>query len=465
MQHKTESGIAQAAEELNAVLDRGAELYYRSLTTTDSSLVRAALGFGDLPENGCQVMCLFEEPASPQGSAKAVDFPVLVKKNLVKSVRAHYTEAYAAQHASSADPREQPSGQCSRSSDSLAESPHITRAMLRHKSQAFVALSWLCNPQLEPFIACRRLWMRDGICAGDQSATPNAMLRLFLKEIILLDLLLSVGPKLKCLWEYRLWIIVQMATRQLLTHTSSSEGPACLSVVRLQRQDDVTFFTAAHNHPMNYNAWHYRRCVSQACYLPLPLLGDTSLVAGRIIRYDHEKVLEFIQKHNGDCSATAYLLFLLELQEKRDDLRRLQGTPQLNASKDQGRLESDSAPSVWKSLMHCTQEEIRRHCEKGHDSMWYLRLELIRWALSRPSRATLLSSWTVEDELKWVSAYADADAGGNYAGLLAPLSVLPHAWAESFGSLAWTSYNASRYGLQLLSVLGYSNEPKSIGVI
>lgn len=467
MSHGRESNLLQAADQLGAVLNRGAALYLQILSASDGPRIKAALGFGQQPEGSQKITCLLEEHAQTRNEKGLIDFPVLADKGLVKSVKIFYTDAFVSQHDSVPDPTENCAAQCSRFTDSLENSPHVTRAILAHKSPAFVALSWLCNPQLDCFISFRRRWLRDSFCAAEDQAPANTKLHLILEEVVLLDLLLSVCPKLKSLWEYRLWVVNQMFKQCSPYWLGKNRISTDLLCSRFQQQDDVSFFMAAHNHPMNYNAWHYRRCIEEACYLPTTVLKDSSDVAERVIRYDCEKVVAFIREHNGDSSATSYLLFLLNMQDKRDSLRAVQvlktdlETPlgdtellfPLTSTALTKREDRDSISDLWKYLMCCTQKEIRRHCEKGHDCMWYLRLELVRWALSERSQVHLCSSWTVLDELEWVCAFVDATSSSSCDKLLSPVSALPHAWTESSGSLEWTSYNAARYGLQLLSVL------------
>jgi hypothetical protein len=470
MESALQETILEAAGQLSQILDQGASLFLQTLTCPSAPLLKAALGFSQQQPQESEaplITCLFDPSTLSRGSKESVDFPVLVEKRVLGAVKAYYTVAFRTSLTCSKPLDEHQADDRHSLTDSLDNSPHVTRTIISDKSAAFIALSWLCNPQFDGFIISRRRWLRASIRVSETQSLTASKLRLFVKEVVLLELMLSVAPKLKSLWEYRLWILTQILHSDLFSSLSTSSNSLESLLVRLQRQDDASFFAAAHNHPMNYNAWHYRRCLKK---LLTPFIVRATLSFPAIERsahYDCQCVIKFIREHNGDSSATSYLLFLLRELETKTHARpieKLENTLQSPSNSEEGRLVSGktvgeettmySASALWKLLMVLTQEEIRRHFEKGHESMWYLRLELIRWALSKRSRLNLWSSWTVKDELGWISVYVDATSILEHAQLLSPVSAMPHAWAESFGSLAWTSYNAARYGVEFLSILG-----------
>ncbi|KPA79293.1 hypothetical protein ABB37_05758 [Leptomonas pyrrhocoris] len=465
--------VTKAAGELDSILLQGASLYMRTLSSHNTPLAKLVLGFGQQQlqqPHSPLITCLVDDSNLSQSGSSSFDYPVLVDRSLLNTVRTYCAGAFLAQQERSEDSMQLGKMPCRSLTDSLQSSPHVTRSMLADKPTPFTAILWLCNPQLECFISHRRRWLLDSLCAPDAAIPSAEKMRLLVNAVVLLDLLLSVCPKLKSLWEFRLWIVKQMFSRHLLTSVKGGNSSESL-LLRWQLQDDVCFFTAAHNHPMNYNAWHYRRCVHKLLCASASESPNVLETVDKIVLYESQRIVHFIREHNGDSSAASYLLFLLHEEDVRDQmltLKNSQGITQPQPEPSQGLRQSAEengkftracpcAPRLWTYLMRCTQEEIRRHCEKGHEAMWCLRLELVRWAFKKTSRVGLFSSWNLENELEWVSAYVAAVSSAPSDKLLAPVSVFPHAWTDSFGSLAWTSYNAARYGLELLRVLGYHN--------
>ncbi|GET89040.1 hypothetical protein, conserved [Leishmania tarentolae] len=470
--------IANAAKEMDQILDAGAHLYLQSIKTTGAPSIRAAFGFSEQPLKLNQVVCLTEISRVEESTTKNIDFPVLVDRRVVTAMKTFFVRSFQREKgtlskATDASPEVQ---------DSLHDSPHVTRTMLSDMHPTIIALAWACIPQHDTFVSFRRRRLRETCFTADDKADVGERLHCVIKEFVLLDLLLSLCPKLKLLWEYRQWLCSSMHNCGLLNN-SKEDNDVALPILQFEAQDDQLFFVAAHNHTMNYNAWHYRRLRFQTLHANASKLCARRDCACVAVQRDSERVIQFIREHSSDSSATSYLLFLLHEQEvldrKGDAFLSKEGVVVEGPSEAAGELHRSStkeyftgdtedssrtpvskgstryalAPALWKNFMKVTQTEIRRHTEKGHECIWQLRLGLIQWACSRSPESRMQSLWSVEDELRWTSTYLDIHLVDGVDALLCPVSPLPYAWAESFGSSAWTSFNASRYGRQLALIL------------
>ncbi|CAJ1989272.1 hypothetical protein conserved [Leishmania donovani] len=478
--------IADAAKELDQILDAAADLYLQSIQAPGAPPIRAAFGFSQQPLESNRVACLAEIPCVAASTTKFTDFPVLVDRRVVAAMRAFFVSSFER----AKDPLSSVADGFSRSPDSLDNSPHVTRAMLSDLPPTVVALAWACIPQHDIFVSLRRRWLRETCFTTESKAESGQKLHHAMKEFVLLDLFLSLCPKLKSLWEYRQWLCSNMCGCGLLIDGPKEGEGTALPILKFEAQDDQLFFMAAHTHPMNYNAWHYRRRRFRSLHAnPSKVCArwDCARVA---IQMDSEQVIEFIREHNGDSSATSYLLFLLQEQDALDgkgdssiseagsvmedshqaagELHRSGTKEHFNVGKEgengtrvgEGCPRTALAPALWRNLMVFTQTEIRRHSEKGHDCMWHLRLGLIQWACTRSRQNTVLSLWSAEDELRWASTYVGLHLVDGIDALLSPVSALPYSWSESSGSSAWTSFNASRYGCQLASLLSNTSSCK-----
>ncbi|CAJ1026898.1 hypothetical protein, conserved [Leishmania shawi] len=471
--------IADAAKELDQILDSGAVLYLQSIRTPGAQPIKVALGFSLQPLEENRVACLVETSCVAASTTMCIDFPVLVDRCVVTAMRSFFVDSF--QRAKSALP--QVTKAANQAPDSLDDTPHVTRAMLSNLHPSVVALAWACIPQHDIFVSFRRRWLREKCFATEDTVSNSQKLYCVMKEFVLLDLFLSLFPKLKSLWEHRQWLCYNMCSCGLLIDNPKYVDETTLPILQFEAQDDQSFFMAAHNHPMNYNAWQYRRLRFRTLHVNMSKAGARWDCASVAIQMDCEQVIRFIREHNGDSSAASYLLFLLYEQDALDtkgdaclcvtetlmksphqvggEPHRRYSEEQLNTDKkDESRKCASEcspiaalAPAMWKSLMAITQTEIRRHSEKGHECIWHLRLGLIQWACMRSPQSRVLSLWSAEDELRWTSTYARLHLTEGEDALLSPVSALPYAWSESSGSSAWTSFSASRYGYQLASIL------------
>lgn len=465
--------VEEAAQKLDAFLDDAEQLYIHSLIATETSIIKLCVGFGTEAQLWHYDIVLVGNVYSLSGALQCLpgvcSFPVFIDEQLLTTTRAYCSSVYIGPKDTLTGFDESKAELSHRTPDSLDDFPHLVTPLFSCSDLTFDALIWICNPESEAFFSTRYHRVNTVLSEHKKGYQHGVAMKTVIKEIALVDLLLYLRPKLKPLWQYRLWLFTQLITYDLLKSYENDEPSKIKILSRVCQLSNVTALLAADRHPMNYNAWHYRRCASKVFICALAALTSSPEKVDKLADADLQHVLEFVRVHNGDTSAASYLLFLLAEQETRDQARAklsleghtegspaaLQSVPQATVNAAATLSAYSSSSKLWKVLMQCTQEEIRRHCEKGHESMWYLRLELVRWAVTRSSWCELHSSWNIEDELVWVSAYADAFTPTGSSGLLSPSPALSQARTESFGTLAWTSYNAARYGLQLLSLLGF----------
>ncbi|RNF21812.1 alkyl and aryl transferase [Trypanosoma conorhini] len=264
----------------------------------------------------------------------------------------------------------------------------------------------------------RRRGLQEAALANAATGQRDAR-SLLLQEYLLTSLLLSFHYKKQEVWVHRWWVV-----QRLLTLGGANLELFC-------SHDRSVLFEAADRHPMNYNAWNYRRQLF-ACLLQRDRAAEAA--ARALLLEELDAVVEFFERHNGDSSATAYLAFLLE-----------QATAWWSGT---GEGHSFLASRVWGRLLSVTAQELRRHYDKGHEAVWVLRLALMRWALrERPA-----CGWTLHDELVFVAAYASVKTAlaEEEDGASMPPEL---TWVDVSGSCWWTSYHAVRYGVQLLRML------------
>ncbi|KAK7197047.1 hypothetical protein NESM_000648600 [Novymonas esmeraldas] len=439
--------FVHAAEELDGILNAGAGMYLHRIRTPGAPPLRAALGFSLQPMDSGLVVCLADVSDAAEGAAGYTDFPVLVDRRVAAATRAFFVRSFECAHSATPDS----AGNEGTRRDSLDSTPHVTRAALRDMSPEHVALAWACAPQVDLFALLRRGWLRDTCFATCAPASRHNILRRVVKEYVLLDLFLSLCPKLKSLWEYRHWLCSRMHAHGFFAETLADINEAALPIAPFVTQDDELFFICAHNHPLNYNAWHYRRQRLHLLHTNSWESGARRDLAHAVVLADSKAVTHFVREHNGDSSATSYLLFLLHEQDALDEKAHPSHHIAGEAMQEDG--VGTRASQLWRTLMALTQTEIRWHSEKGHECMWHLRLGLVQWACTRPPERSVRSQWTIADELTWTAAYADLHLVDGTNNRLSPVGVLPHPWTECSGSPAWTSYSAARYGCRLCAFL------------
>ncbi|RNF09919.1 alkyl and aryl transferase [Trypanosoma rangeli] len=299
--------------------------------------------------------------------------------------------------------------------------PIIGPLVKRLPPEGVLAVSLLLLPAHTDLWNGRRRGLRETARASAvaEERVVHFLLPLLLQEILLTSLLLSFHYKKQEVWVHRWWVVHQILTLD------------DLDLEAFHTHDRAVLFEAADGHPMNYNAWNYRRQVF-ACLFKRENITEGTIRA--LLLEELNAVVEFFERHNGDTSATVYLTFLLE-----------QATARWGATDDGHKF---VASHVWRRLLSVTAQELRRHYDKGHEAVWVLRLALMRWALwERPS-----CGWTLQDELEFIDTYAavatvlgEEEGGANMRPDI--------TWVNVSGSCWWTSYHAVRYGVQLLRML------------
>lgn len=285
-------------------------------------------------------------------------------------------------------------------------------------TQDLIAVALLFFPAHGDLWNARRRWLKTTL--GTKTANENnaSFVLMLLREILLTSLLVSCHAKRQEIWVHRCWVVQQLVAL----------GGIHPDV--FQAHDRAVLLEAADRHPMNYNAWNYRRQVFTLFFHSgkVQKSGDTGL--SLLLFQEVDSVVHFFERHNGDTSAVSYLFFLLE-----------QATAQRDAAGDGS---GSRALCVWRRLLAVTARELRRHFDKGHEAVWVLRLALVRWAL----RERVLCGWTLRDELRFVVVYTALAEWGEENGTVPGVS-----WVDISGSHRWTAYHASRYGIQLLRVV------------
>lgn len=260
------------------------------------------------------------------------------------------------------------------------------------------------------------LWnaRRKKVLEYAKNGFPSGSANFFIKEFLFTSLLLSLHSKIDSIWSYRFFILEKIWCSSVLD---------AQNFLNLFKYDCSVINLCALRHPMNYNGWNYRRKLCSLCLEHCTLTRD-------IFSCDVDSVLEYVQFCNGDQSACSYLFFLLQKFENFSSC--------------------ECVSQLWKRLMIFTQHEIRSHSECGHECMWELRWILVVFALTQNCKETkICSSWSINDELEFVSIYADFYISSS--SLLSPESIT-RGWYENSGAPPWTSYFACRYALRLLKL-------------
>ncbi|KAH9597071.1 hypothetical protein LSM04_001804 [Trypanosoma melophagium] len=261
-------------------------------------------------------------------------------------------------------------------------------------------------------------------CQRDRSFLVLALLQ----ELLFTSLLLSLHYKMQEVWVHRWWIV------QELFKIDGMRLKAFLWHDRLVLQE------AADKHLMNYNAWNYRRNVFTRI---LKIEKEKNAANGveseemrSLFLEETSIVLRFFETHNADTSAVSYLIYLLQEASAT--------YPPLPVNAELQDWISFLPFHIWRLLMNTTAQELRRHYDKGHETVWVLRLALMQWALhTKPP-----CGWTLQDELQYIMLFATSVWNSEDNDKMEDVT-----WLDVSGSCRWTSYHATRYGLQILQMV------------
>jgi hypothetical protein len=266
--------------------------------------------------------------------------------------------------------------------------------------------------------------------------------RALMEELLFTGLVLSKAHKLVEVWSHRLWVWCQLVP--LLSRLCSPQR--CVHWLRLIEQTVVE--DAFYRHPMNLNAWHYLRqvvCVASSGSLFQATLASTWVSSLRpiafcdlceLIEYHVERATHYLRTHHSDASCSRFLIDVLNSAACGTTLINQQ-----DASMWLVLLER-----IWRALMILSARLLSQTAMCGHESLWQLRLGLISFALQARRRfsADLHANWTVVDELYFVHSHASTT--------LVVVDVV-HDLVACSGSVMFHQWHASRYGLQLLSLV------------
>lgn len=276
------------------------------------------------------------------------------------------------------------------------------------------------------------------------SSSSEELLQALVEELLFTSLVLSKAYKLGDVWSHRLWVWTQI----MLVLGARVEEAALVSWVH--SHDEHVLTDAFHNHPMNLNAWQYRRLLLNLCskgsLFPLspttaslpPMCGPTLLL--EIVQHHTSSALKFLKAHHRDTSCSRFLVDLLV------------SAGNVVASQEMPFLELQLlVKTTWISLLQLTSRLLAQTCATGHESLWHLRLGLIHFALHYHVSGTdrpLRGNWSVEDELLFVSTHMD--------GVI--IDEPPHKpdIAACSGSVVFHQWHAARYGIQFLQLLSAS---------
>jgi hypothetical protein len=236
-------------------------------------------------------------------------------------------------------------------------------------------------------------------------------------ELLLTTLALSKHPKCAEVWQHRQWLIPR-----LLAATALPDGHGASRKALLLALERDCLATASDRHRMNYSAWQYRRwMLRQSSLVPCTLGG---------LEAEVQSATAFLELHVGDASAAAYLTDVM--------LFAVEALP-------------SAAPTLWALLWRKSWALLRRHAERGHESLWTLRLSLVDAALKSRKREGGLEigkgcGWTVGDELEFVACHVDACS-------VADAQMGSSRLEDCSGSSLWNAWHAARYGIRLCCLL------------
>ncbi|CBH13700.1 hypothetical protein, conserved [Trypanosoma brucei gambiense DAL972] len=309
-------------------------------------------------------------------------------------------------------------------SDRREEALPLIAPVVHNLPRFSVVLLLLIMPAHSSLWSARRRWIETCTANGEDHS------RSFLfQEVLVTSLLLNFYYKVQEVWVHRWWVV-----ERLLSHPG-------INLEVSNDHDRGVLMEAADKHPMNYNAWNYRRQVFENI---LNITQNASRCRScastpSLLQQEVEIALRFFETHNGDTSAASYLIFLLH---KAETIRSDSAEGKYN--QDSGVCAGSLVHSVWKRLMLASTQELRRHWDKGHEAVWVLRLALIHWALCiRP-----MCGWSLEDEMHLISVYMELPTlHDEWVGLSEV------TWVAASGSPSWTSFYAARYGVQLLKLV------------
>ncbi|ORC88838.1 uncharacterized protein TM35_000152690 [Trypanosoma theileri] len=281
----------------------------------------------------------------------------------------------------------------------------------------------------------------DSVDMHDGQHRRRSILIVLLQELLFTSLLLSFYYKMQEVWVYRWWIVQELLKR------------GGINVEAFLWHDRLVLQEAADKHLMNYNAWNYRRNVftrileMEKNETDVDIEEEEGRGGGRVQQLFLEETnitLRFFETHNADTSAVSYLIFLLQQASTIFS----SSYPDVTSDDPLSQWKLFLPFRIWRLLLQASARELTRHCDKGHEAVWVLRLALMQWALqTRPP-----CGWTLRDELEYIMLFAAA-ATSVWRDEEEEAKIRDVTWLDVSGSYRWTSFHAARYGLQLLQMV------------
>ncbi|KAG8348212.1 hypothetical protein TRVL_00950 [Trypanosoma vivax] len=277
------------------------------------------------------------------------------------------------------------------------------------------ALLLLLFPAHNSLWNARRRWLTFNVNRDSKNGGHGGSF--LLHELLLTSLLVSFHHKMQEVWVHRWWVVQRLASRNVI----------CAEV--FHQHDRAVLLEASDKHRMNYHSWNYRR--QAVTFYLLNTQGGSggsalALSSITLLQEEVDTTIRFFETHNGDASAVSYLTFLLKQSQTIDS-------------------SCVFVRGMWAKLMTTTSRELRRHCDKGHEAVWVLRLALVHWAM----KVRLACGWTLQDELDFVNLFAELPQWPCAEHVLNDRVT----WEGVQGSWRGTSYYAAWYGSQLVKWL------------
>lgn len=290
------------------------------------------------------------------------------------------------------------------------------------------------------------------------SGDDDSRLAALLEELHFTSLVLGRAYKLGEVWTHRLWLWNRIIPMILPRETSQDDDDA--TNFKLQAWVDLheknILYDACHNHPMNLNAWQYRRqmVALRSGNLLFPLaasmshdsttsshhfaLSTNGLIA--LLQSHSESAIAFLRTHHRDASCSRFLVDLITSAGNIENRTELD---------DDDATFSSAICTLWISLMTLSSRLLAQTCNSGHECLWHLRLGLIVFAMrsQMASKTSLGGNWTVCDELEFVETHTTS-VEGCFSVVSDRLEL-----TSCSGSLLFHQWHAARYGIMLIRLI------------
>jgi hypothetical protein len=341
-----------------------------------------------------------------------------------------------------------------------AEMWELTRETTNHDAEVTLLnarrLLLLCGPANYTRWNATKQHLATVFCPGQEALLLAALV----EELHFTSLVLGKAYKLGEVWTHRLWLWNRIVPLLLRSRESAAQLCSDDQTIRkiqnwIDFHDNRVLDDALHNHPMNLNAWQYRRQMLSLCSgnllfplamsmaspeTPAPLLTIRTSGLVALLQSHSKSAINFLNTHHCDASCSRFLVDLLTSSGSID-----------RNELDNGASFDSFVESLWAALMRLSSRLLTHTFTSGHECLWHLRLGLIAFALCFPKekKKTLSGNWTVHDELDFVDTHAGSCVLTESNSAMSDRLDL----ASCSGSLLFHQWHAARYGLQLIHLL------------